>query len=197
MPRTGRKEEILEHASRLFRTKGYHGTTIRDISDASGMLSGSLYAHIQSKEDLLYEITNRGAERFLSSLAPIVAGDDPPEEKVRLALTAHIQVIVDHLEAATVFFHEWKALSKERRLLIQAKRDQYEQMWAQLLAEGERQGRFQMPDAKSARLMLLSVANGVYQWYTPDGEWSAEQVAERFANLLLNGLLTGERSEDQ
>ncbi|MDR6226756.1 TetR/AcrR family transcriptional regulator [Desmospora profundinema] len=195
MPRTGRKEKILEQASRLFRTKGYHATTIRDISEASGMLSGSLYAHIQSKEDLLFEITDRGAERFLSSLAPIVDSDAPPEEKVRRALAVHMRVIADNLEAATVFFHEWKALSDERRAVIQAKRDEYEGMWARLLAEGRRQGRFQMVDEKSARLLILSAANGVYQWYAPDGEWSAEQVAERFARLLLDGLVTGERSE--
>lgn len=60
MSRIGRREKILEKASQLFRTKGYHGTTIRDISEASGILSGSLYAHIKSKEDLLFEITDRG-----------------------------------------------------------------------------------------------------------------------------------------
>jgi len=76
MPRVGRKERILEVARRFFSTKGYHGTTIRDISEASGILSGSLYAHINSKEDLLFEITDRGAEAFLGSLAPLSRGRD-------------------------------------------------------------------------------------------------------------------------
>ncbi|PTX63332.1 TetR family transcriptional regulator [Melghirimyces profundicolus] len=195
MPKVGRREQILEKASQLFRTKGYHATTIRDISEASGILSGSLYAHIKSKEDLLFEITDRGAEMFLRSLRSVVMSEEDPVTKLRNALVAHIRVITDNLEAATVFFHEWKALTEERRRIIQQKRDEYEAMWARLLSEGEEKGRFRLVDPKFARLLILSAANGLYQWYHPEGELSPEEVADRFADILLSGFTESEGGE--
>ncbi|MFC7440369.1 TetR/AcrR family transcriptional regulator [Laceyella putida] len=187
MPRRGRREEILAIACRLFSQKGYHGTTIRDISEACGILAGSLYAHINTKEDLLFEITDRGADAFLRSLTPIVESDVPARQKLKLAVRAHIQVVEANLEAATVFFHEWKALTGERFSQIQEKRDQYEGLWATILAEGVREGIFQLQDEKFARLLVLSVGNWIYQWYRPDGELSAEEIADRFVSLMLHG----------
>ncbi|QKG83867.1 TetR/AcrR family transcriptional regulator [Kroppenstedtia pulmonis] len=189
MSGSGRKEQILHQASLLFSRKGYHGTTIRDISEASGILSGSLYAHIQTKEDLLFTITDRGAELFLQSLYPIVESDGDSVQKLRQAMTAHVKVITDNMEAATVFFHEWKALTGERRELIRQKRDRYEGLWARLLAEGREQGAFQLADEKFARLLILSAANGMYQWYRPEGNLTPEEVADRFSSLVLSGLV--------
>ncbi|SFT01516.1 TetR/AcrR family transcriptional regulator [Marininema halotolerans] len=194
MPKVARKEKILEKASGLFRNKGYHGTTIRDISEASGILSGSLYAHIRSKEDLLFEITDRGAEHFLQSVRPIIEGEGDAITKLRKAMVAHVQVITDHLEAATVFFHEWKSLTDERRHMIQTKRDEYEGLWAQLLVEGMNEGCFRKVDEKFARLLILSAMNGLYQWYQPDGEQTPIEVAERYASILLAGLAHREGS---
>ncbi|WP_124726817.1 TetR/AcrR family transcriptional regulator [Staphylospora marina] len=187
MPRPGRKEEILNIACRLFSRKGYHGTTIRDISDACGILSGSLYAHINSKEDLLYEITDRGANAFLESLRPIVESKDEPLMKLRNAMRAHIRVIERNLEAATVFYHEWKALSGDRLQVIREKRDQYEALWNRIIREGIESGAFRMMDEKFARLLILSAGNWVYQWYRPGGEVSAEEIADRFTDMLLEG----------
>ncbi|GGE25899.1 TetR family transcriptional regulator [Marinithermofilum abyssi] len=194
MSRKGRKEQILQEASHLFSHKGYHGTKIRDISEASGILSGSLYAHIQSKEDLLFEITDRGGDAFLDALRPIVESEAPAEEKFRRGLKAHVRVIAENLEAATVFFHEWKALTDERRKIIQEKRDEYEALWARILDDGERRGEWQLTDAKFTRLLLLSAANGLYQWYRPEGDLTPEEIARRFADILLNGV-AGKKGE--
>ncbi|MBA4493401.1 TetR/AcrR family transcriptional regulator [Paenactinomyces guangxiensis] len=187
MPKVGRREEILNIACKLFSQKGYHGTTIRDISDACGILSGSLYAHINTKEDLLFEITDRGAQAFLESLRPIVESEATAEEKLKRALKAHIQVIEQNLEAATVFFHEWKALTNGRRDTIQEKRDQYEALWGRILSEGAAAGEFADLDEKFARLLILSVGNWLYQWYRPGGDLSAEEISERFADMMLKG----------
>lgn len=194
MPRIGRKEQILAAARQLFSEKGYHGTTIRDIAEASGILSGSLYAHIASKEDLLFAITNEGADAFLAALEPIAAGPGDPADKLRRGLIAHARVVADHLDAAKVFFHEWRALTDERRAVIQEKRDRYEAMWAAILEEGIRSGAFKPVNAKFARLLILSAANWLYQWYNPAGPLSPETIAEQFANLLLQGL-SAERGE--
>jgi AcrR family transcriptional regulator len=187
MPRVGRREEILNIACRLFSQKGYHGTTIRDISEACGILSGSLYAHINSKEDLLYEITERGARAFLESLRPIAEGEGSATDKLRQAMRAHVRVIERNLEAATVFFHEWKALSEERHGAIHKMRDEYEALWARILREGMESGEFRITDEKFARLLILSAGNWVYQWYRPEGGLTADEIANRFVDMMLKG----------
>ncbi|WAH35170.1 TetR/AcrR family transcriptional regulator [Alicyclobacillus dauci] len=188
MGRPSQKEQILAAAGRLFSKKGYHATTIREIAEETGILSGSLYAHIQSKEDLLFEIVDEGAMAFLNSIEDIVNSPSDPVTKLRAGLAAHIQVIAEHLDASTVFFHEWQALSEPRREMIQKKRDQYEAQWAAILDAGAREGVFASRDPKFARLLILSVANWVYQWYRPTGNLSPSDIAERFTDVIVDGL---------
>ncbi|GMA60930.1 TetR/AcrR family transcriptional regulator [Alicyclobacillus fastidiosus] len=188
MARPSQREQILVEASRLFSKKGYHATTIREIAQNRGILSGSLYAHISSKEDLLFEIVDDGADAFLSAITAVSQSDRSPIEKLRMALCAHIQVIAQRMDATTVFFHEWEALSEERRHLIQTKRDEYEAHWNAILQEGIDDGSMCITDPKFVRLMLLSVANWLYHWYRPSGPLSPDEIAERFIQILVNGI---------
>jgi hypothetical protein len=102
---------------------------------------------------------------------------------------AHLRVIEANLEAATVFFHEWKALTGDRFRQIQAKRDQYEALWMRILEQGVQTGEFKKLDIKFARLLVLSVGNWVYQWYRPEGGLRAEEIADRFVEMILTGFL--------
>lgn len=188
MPRVGRKEQILEAATTLFANKGYHATTIRDIAERAGMLSGSLYAHISSKQDLLVAIVERAALAFTSALEPIVRSDLKPSEKLRAGMRAHVRVVSESREAATVFMHEWRALEGDERRAIAALRDQYETLWDEIVSAGVRSGEFRPVDQKFARLLLLSAANWIYQWYKPDGGLTADEVADRFIGLILDGI---------
>nr|WP_249669711.1 TetR/AcrR family transcriptional regulator C-terminal domain-containing protein [Polycladospora coralii] len=108
-------------------------------------------------------------------------------DKLRIGLTKHIQVIGENLDAATVFFHEWKALSEDKLQNIQQKRDRYEAYWSQILAEGVQSGEFLHLDQKFAKLLILSVGNWLYQWYKPDGENDASTIANRFVDLMIHG----------
>ncbi|MDQ0188689.1 TetR family transcriptional regulator [Alicyclobacillus cycloheptanicus] len=184
----GRRDQILHAARTLFSEKGYHATTIRDIAQMSGLLSGSLYAHIRTKEDLLFEITDEVADQFLEGLQAVVDSADPPPVKFRRALVSHIQVVARNLDAARVFSHEWRALQGERRDRIQQKRDEYERLWTAVLSEGVAAGWFYPSHQRFARMVSLSVANWVYQWYDPSGQLSPEEVAGRLADVLLTGL---------
>jgi AcrR family transcriptional regulator len=188
MAERGRRRQILEAASHLFSTKGYHGTTIRDIADRSGLLSGSLYAHIRTKEDLLFEITDAVADAFLSRLQPIAESDASAPVKFRQALAAHVQVVTDNLAAGAVFCHEWRALSGDRRRVIQEKRDRYEQLWAQIIDEGIQSGDFRPEQARFSRIVTLSVANWLYQWYDPAGNLRPDEVAAELAEVILSGV---------
>ena len=182
-----RRDQILEVAARLFGRRGYHATSMRDIGEAAGMLAGSLYAHISSKEDLLFEIVLRAANRFLDELTAIVATDASPEERLRRAMRAHVAVVASNVDASWAFHHEWKALSGERLEEIRGLRRRYERLWDQIVRD--------LPgaaDPRFARLLVLSAANWTYTWYRPDGPLSPDEVADRFTDLLLAGLGTKE-----
>ncbi|MCI0184048.1 MAG: TetR/AcrR family transcriptional regulator [Acidibacillus sp.] len=182
------KDEIFRAARFLFSTKGYHGTTIRDIAKARGILSGSLYAHIESKEDLLYAIVEEGATAFLDALIPISQSDMSALNKLQAALVAHIEVITTHMDGARVFLHEWTALDDEHRQKVLLQRDEYEKLWAQLLQEGIDTGVLKPVNVKYLRLLVLSAGNWVSEWYRSDGPMSPEMIASEFLTILLYGV---------
>lgn len=188
MSQGGRRAQILQVARTLFREKGYHATTIRDIAEQSGLLSGSLYSHIRTKEDLLFEITDTIADQFIEGMEGVLAGPGTPVDKFRAALARHIATVAEHIDAAAVFSHEWRALSEERRLIIQEKRDRYEQLWTQVLEQGAKSGDFHGDEIRFSRIVILSVANWLYQWYDPHGTLDAKAVADKLADALLRGL---------
>ena len=191
MPRPGRKEQVLEAAAALFSRKGYHSTTVRDIAEESGMLSGSLYAHFAGKEEMLFAIVERSADQFVAAAQPIVHGPGPASAKLRAAMAAHLQVVASSLDAATIFLHEWKVLSPDRRAVVKAKRSAYESLLAQIIHQGVASGEFRPVDEKFARLLVLSAVNWLYEWYDPAGPLGPEAVADKFAQLLLHGLISG------
>ncbi|HYF91814.1 MAG TPA: TetR/AcrR family transcriptional regulator [Symbiobacteriaceae bacterium] len=191
MPRPGRKDDLVAAAIALFSAKGYHGTTVRDIALETGMLSGSLYAHIQSKEDLLFEIVLRAADQFMAAIGPIVASDRPAAAKLRDAMQAHLRVMAQGRDAAAIFMHEWKALAGARRSVIASKRREYERALGAIIRQGVAEGEFRAVDEKFARLLILSTVNWLYQWYDPDGPLGSDEVADRFLDLILRGLIRG------
>lgn len=183
-----RKEQIYSTARSLFSERGYHATTVRDIARELNMQGGSLYAHIESKEDVLWEIVNRAADQFLGAVEPIVASDRNPADKLREMVRAHVAVVADNLADATVFLHEWKFLSNERREAVAERRDRYEHLYRQVLEEGIQSGAFAECDPKMAALLVLSAVNWLPQWYKPSGPLSPVDVADRFSELILSGL---------
>jgi AcrR family transcriptional regulator len=181
-----RREQIVEGAAALFSKRGYHATTVRDIAEAAGLLSGSLYTHIRSKEDLLHDIVMQAAGRFLEDLEAVVRGGGNPRQKLRAAMRAHIRVVAADVQAARVFHHEWRALTGERLSQVIRLRDRYEDLWEGIVRE--------LPgaaDPKLARLLVLSAANWVHTWYDPAGPLDPEEVADGFTDLLLRGLRDG------
>src|SRR6476659_9891862 len=120
-----RKSELTRQAARLFAEKGYHGTSVGDLAEALGVQKGSLYAHIDSKADLLWEVAREGAEAFHAAL-DTVPDDGPVVERIRAALRVHLRVVAGQLDVATVFIREWRYLEGERSTLFLAERRRYE-----------------------------------------------------------------------
>jgi AcrR family transcriptional regulator len=173
-------------AARLFAERGYHGTSIGDLAKALGVQKGSLYAHIDSKQDLLYEAMTEGARAFHAGLDSI-PDDVAPTERIRLALRAHLRVVAEQLDVATVFTREWRYLEGERALEFLAERRRYEERIRALFREGRETGalRSDLDDAAAA-LLVLSAANWAYTWLRPGAD--TDVLADRFFSLLLDGV---------
>ena len=181
-----RRQELTREAARLFAEKGYHGTSVGDLAQAMGVQKGSLYAHIESKQDLLWEIASEGAAAFHGALDEL-----PPKasavERIRLALRGHLRVVAEQLDVATVFTREWRYLSDERREAFVAERRRYEERIRELFREGRDQGelRSDLEEGAAARL-FLSAANWAYTWLQPGRD--TEELADRFFRLLIDGM---------
>ena len=173
-------------AARLFAERGYHGTSLADLAEALGMQKASLYHHIDSKEDLLWEVAASGAAAFHAALDGVPEGL-PATETIRLALRAHLRVVATQLDAATVFMREWRALEGERREQFLAERRRYEERIRELFREGVERGELRTDlDVTTAALLLLSAANWAYTWLRPGGDTDA--LADRFFAVLLDGM---------
>src|SRR6476469_1184295 len=183
-----RKRQIEDAASSLFSARGYAATSVRDIARALDLQGGSLYAHISSKEDVLWNIVSRAAERFHAAVRPIANSAETVPVRLRGMVRAHVRVVTDDIEHATVFLHEWRFLGSERRIAIARQRDAYEAYFRAVIAEGMANGEFRLADRKMAGLGILSALNGIAQWYRPDGPLTPDGIASSFADLFLRGL---------
>ncbi len=184
-----RRQQIENAASVLFRQRGYAATSVRDIAQALNLQGASLYAHVASKEDLLWSIVERAAGRFEAAVAPIVTAEVPAPQRLRAMVRAHIRVVTDDLGNAVSFLDEWRFLSPERRAAVALLRDRYERRFRQVIAQGVESGDFAPgTDPRLAATWLLSALNGIAAWYRPDGELSPDAISERYADLFLGGL---------
>ena len=183
-----RKQQIYSTASSLFSERGYPATTVRDIARELNMQAGSLYAHIDSKEDVLWEIVNQAAERFLAFAEPIVASDLSPAGKLRALVRSHVHQVAANLDEATIFLHEWKFLGEDRRASVTERRRRYEALYRHVVEQGIEQGDFTPTDPKMTTLMILSSVNWMPQWYNPNGPLSPDEIADSFTNLVLSGI---------
>jgi TetR/AcrR family transcriptional regulator, cholesterol catabolism regulator len=181
-----RRAELTRQAARLFAERGYHGTSIGDLAKALGVQKGSLYAHIASKQDLLYETMREGAEAFHAALDEI-PDDLRVTERIRLALRAHLRVVAEQLDVATVFIREWRYLEGERAAEFLAERRRYEERFRALFREGRELGELRTDlDDQAAVLLVLSAANWAYTWLPPGAD--TDELADRFFAILVDGI---------
>jgi AcrR family transcriptional regulator len=151
-----------------------------------GVKKASLYAHIASKQDLLYETMREGADAFHAGLDAIPE-ELPVTEKIRLAIRAHLRTVATQLDVATVFTREWRYLEGARRDEILAERRRYEDRFRAFFREGRELGGLRTDlDETAAALFVLSAMNWAYTWLDRDRDTDA--LADRFFALLLDGM---------
>ena len=188
-PPRRRRQEILEAAAGVFHEKGYKATSIQDIADAVGILKGSLYYYITSKEDLLFEILQDVHQQGLQNLERVDATPGTPLQKIRAFVTLHVTHNAENLVKMAVFFHDFRSLKPERREIIVAERDLYDQHLRSLIAEAQKDGSV-CPDLdpKLTSIEILGMMNWIYHWYRPNGTLSVSELADTMADFVVAGI---------
>lgn len=185
-----RRQEIDTVAGELFHAHGYPATSIRDIARALDMQGASLYAHVTSKEDLLWSIVDRAATAFEAGAEAALVESEAGDAVDRLAafVEAHVEVITADPERASVFVTEWRHCSEPHRQDIAGRRDAYEGRLRSLIVDGIASGAFRSTDPAIAAVFLLAALNGIATWYRPAGRLSADRIADHFVDLALRSV---------
>ena len=188
-----RQSGILDVSVKLFGDKGYRGTSMRDIAEQVGVLPGSLYAHINSKEDILAGIVQEGIEGFLKIKETIESLDADPEEKLREAIKLHLKLVVSDRERTLVTIHQWRFLTEPNRSRAEELRRDYAQMFIDILDEGARGNVSNKTlnkkfNTKIQAFMILGALNWTTEWYSSDGPDSPEEIGENLAEIVINGM---------
>ena len=184
------RENILQAAAHIFQKKGYHATSMQDIADAVDLKKGSLYHHVDSKQDILFALLNEALELILERLQFVAEQDIPSEQKVRQAMGAYFSFLAENPSLSSVLLLEYRSLEEEYKKLHIPRRDQVDQLWQTLISEGSSQGDFHSLEPGLVSKALLGVLNWTITWYREDGPLSAEQIADQFTDLFLVGLLS-------
>jgi AcrR family transcriptional regulator len=190
MVEVSRRRAIEDVASDLFRANGYAGTSVRDIARAMSLQGASLYAHVTSKEDVLWAIVDRSASSFEAAADRAEADAErrrpgDPVEAISGLIRAHVEVLTEDVGEASVFVHEWRALGPERRRAVLERRDAYEARFRRRIEDGISLGAFALVDPAIASTVLLTALNGVATWYDPAGRLAADRVADHVVELGL------------
>jgi AcrR family transcriptional regulator len=180
-----RRDALLRVCARLFRERGFDGTTIRDISAAAGMRSGSPFYHFKTKQDMLVAVMEQGLSEGLRRTQAVMALALPPEKKLEHLIRTQLGTILGRgNDFIPVLLYEWRSLTPVNRRRVIALKDRFDALWQRVVDELARAG--QAPcDARLARLLLLGAVNWTGQWYRRDGRLSLDEIAAGAARLFL------------
>ena len=194
MARPSRWNEIVDAAATLFREKGFVATSLEDIAREVGMYKGSLYHYIKSKEDLLFAVVREPAESILADVRELSGLDLPPSEKIRRITRSHVRVLEENFTYCSVYLDEvagrhrsdeWSAMDRE-----------YVQAVIGVIQEGQHRGEFgRQLVTRTTTLALIGSLNWLTQCYHPEGELKGAEIADRFCDIFLVGLLSRASSE--
>ena len=182
--------QIYETAARLFYERGYARSSLQDLANAVGLQKGSLYHYIDSKEDLLFGITEYAHGFFLALVDGVDQDDLTPMARLKRTLQRHAQFAAEHFHVTAAFYNDRASLSLERQQRVVETRDAYEAKLRRLVRDGQAAGEFASDlDPRLAVFGILGMVNWIHQWYRPDGPLSPPDIAEVLATMCVRALL--------
>ena len=188
-----RRAELLALAARMFAERGFLATTVRDIADAAGILSGSLYHHFDSKESMVDEILHGFLDDLFGRYREIVAAGQPPRDALEAVVVTSFECIDRSHDAVAIYQREAAYLAQFERFGYLTERNvEFRKLWVGLLEEGIRAGAFR--DDLDVELVYRFIRDTVWvavHWYHPGGTLTAHDVARQYLSIVLDGIVQG------
>lgn len=183
-----REDEILAAAGRIFREKGYHATSVRDIAEAVGLLKGSLYHYIRSKDELLARLFEGLLEDTVRELEAIVGRESTAEARLREMVRAYAAAVMANHDAVGLYLRDWRSLPSAQLASLGSRRRRMRALFTEVIDDGVRAGRFAAGEPRIAALAILGSCNWIYEWYRPRGRLSAGAIADELAERAVRSL---------
>lgn len=190
--RRNRSKDVIEAAIRVFHKKGYASASIQDVADEVGVLKGSLYHYIDSKEDLLARIFEDSAGQFEELMVEVGKLEAPPVERLRHFARQSSLWYLRNIERVGIYVNEWEQLSGKRLKEVIRIRLAFEQQLAGLIGEVKAAGEAPADlDVNYATFFTFGALNGLPTWYRRRGPDSAETIADRYAEMIVAAVVGG------
>jgi len=185
-----KRENILQKAKYIFYEKGFSRTTMADIANASGCQQGNLYHYFDSKEQILFEILLNASMMVESVITRIVEDNTlNPVDQLRRILDAHVAQAVGDLESAVLFYeNEFRRVTPTHRKQLKGLRKRYTDLMIKVIRRGIDGGYFAARDEKLVVFMIAAMVTRMRLWFTPQGTYSARDVADFIFDFTLNGI---------
>jgi AcrR family transcriptional regulator len=183
-----RRLEILRAAGREFRARGFQETGMRDIAEAAELSPANLYNYFHGKNDILFFCQDSSLDRMIEALEKARRMRATASGKLRMVMVSHLRCLLDEVEGSAAHLLTNALAPRQQRYLV-AKRDRYEVGVRNLIATGMRTAEFVLGETALVTRVILGALNWTVQWFRPDGQMSAEQIAEAMADYLIRGLL--------
>jgi len=184
------RENILAAAAQIFSEKGFHAASMQDIARSVNLQKASLYHHVSSKQEILLELLDQALDILIDQISEVCSQSIPSGEKLHQAIQVYLQTLIDHRGLAAVLLFEHRSLNDDLKTRHLPRRDRFEALWRGLIQEGVAAGVFECDDPAQTTRALLGVMNWTLTWYRSDGPLSAQDIADQYTELFLNGLLT-------
>jgi AcrR family transcriptional regulator len=184
------KERILEAAAQIFSEKGFHAASMQDIARSVNLQKASLYHHVSSKQEILLELLDRALDILIGQIEVVKSQDGSPEDKLHQAMQVYLQTLTDQRGLAAVLLFEHRSLDDDLKSRHLPRRDRFEALWRDLIQDGVEIGTFACEDPAQATRALLGTMNWTLTWYRSNGPFTAQEIADQYTGLFLNGLLT-------
>jgi len=183
-----RLEEVLRSAANIFFAKGFHATSIEDVARDVGMLKGSLYYYIKSKDDLLFKLLLAGIEDGDAFIAQQIDPDGDPLEQLERAIRAQIDYIIQNKVPFGLFLHEFDSLPGKRQHKLTAVMSRYNNRFVDLVQKAQIQGKLMNGEPWIIVNGMLGMCNWLYRWYDTDHSSDTEQIKQVFLEMIFSGI---------
>ena len=193
MSSTTRREELLSIAAELFAERGLRATTVRDIADAAGILSGRLYHHFASKEAIVDEILRGFLDALFGEYRRIVGSGLGPRATLEALVRASFEAIHRDRNEVAIYQDELKHLRGNPRFdYLRERNTEFREMWTDVLRRGMESGDFRGDlDVRLTYRFLRDTVWVAVRWYRPDDDNDHAAIADQYLNIVLDGLTVG------